>query len=86
MPKQKAKSQAERLASVNNAVKILTPLLEKAGCNSKIQLLQLSSFMRRQRYFFLWRFRRTSVTGTRYILPDRQASVTRRPGNQLTRL
>lgn len=39
MPKQKEKSQSERLASVNNAVKILTPLLEKAGCNSKIQLL-----------------------------------------------
>lgn len=39
MPKQKDKSQSERLASVNNAVKILTPLLEKAGCNSKIQLL-----------------------------------------------
>lgn len=36
---QKEKSQSERLASVNNAVKILTPLLEKAGCNSKIQLL-----------------------------------------------
>ena len=39
MPKQKEQSHAERLASVNNAVKILTPLLEKAGCNSKIQLL-----------------------------------------------
>lgn len=39
MPKQKEKSPSERLASVNNAVKILTPLLEKAGCNSKIQLL-----------------------------------------------
>lgn len=39
MPKQKENSQSERLASVNNAVKILTPLLEKAGCNSKIQLL-----------------------------------------------
>lgn len=39
MPKHKEKSQSERLASVNNAVKILTPLLEKAGCNSKIQLL-----------------------------------------------
>lgn len=36
---QKEKPQSERLASVNNAVKILTPLLEKAGCNSKIQLL-----------------------------------------------
>lgn len=39
LSKQKEKSQSERLASVNNAVKILTPLLEKAGCNSKIQLL-----------------------------------------------
>lgn len=38
MPKQKEKSQSERLASVNNAVKILTPLLEKAGCNSKMKL------------------------------------------------
>lgn len=35
----KEKSHAERLASVNNAVKILTPMLEAAGCNSKIQLL-----------------------------------------------
>jgi len=33
------KSHAERLASVNNAVKILTPMLEKAGCSSQIQLL-----------------------------------------------
>lgn len=40
LPKTKQeKYQSERLASVNNAVKILTPLLEKAGCNSKIQLL-----------------------------------------------
>lgn len=39
MPKKKAKSQAERLASVNNAVKILMPMLEKAGCGNKIQLL-----------------------------------------------
>ena len=33
------KAKAERLASVNNAVKILTPMLEKAGCSSQIQLL-----------------------------------------------
>lgn len=33
------KANSERLASVNNAVKILMPLLEKAGCGSKIQLL-----------------------------------------------
>lgn len=39
MPKQKAKPQSERLASVNNAVKILMPMLEKAGCGNKIQLL-----------------------------------------------
>lgn len=36
---QNSKAHAERLASVNNAVKILTPMLEKAGCNSRIQLL-----------------------------------------------
>ena len=41
MPQIKANS--ERLASVNNAVKILTPLLEKAGCNYKIQLLTAKS-------------------------------------------
>ncbi|MGL5434646.1 MAG: ORF6N domain-containing protein [Lachnospiraceae bacterium] len=35
--------RAERLASVNNAVKILTPMLEKAGCNSQIQLLTAKS-------------------------------------------
>lgn len=39
MPKHKAKPQTERLASVNNAVKILMPMLEKAGCGNKIQLL-----------------------------------------------
>lgn len=39
----KKKQQMERLASVNNAVKILTPMLEKAGCNSKIQLLTAKS-------------------------------------------
>ena len=38
MPK-KDKSQNEHLASVNNAVKILTPMLKAAGCDSKIQLL-----------------------------------------------
>lgn len=41
MPKSKA--QSERLASVNNAVKILTPMLKAAGCNSKIQLLTAKS-------------------------------------------
>lgn len=35
--------QSERLASVNNAVKILTPMLKAAGCNSKIQLLTAKS-------------------------------------------
>lgn len=40
MPKKEMPvSHIERLASVNNAAKILTSLLEKAGCNSKIQLL-----------------------------------------------
>ena len=39
----KSKASAERLASINNAVKILTPMLEKAGCNSKIQLLTAKS-------------------------------------------
>lgn len=39
----KLKEQRERLASVNNAVKILTPMLEKAGCDSKIQLLTAKS-------------------------------------------
>lgn len=39
MPNKKAKSHAERLSSVNNAVKILMPMLEKAGCGNKIQLL-----------------------------------------------
>lgn len=36
---QKDKPQNEHLASVNNAVKILTPMLKAAGCDSKIQLL-----------------------------------------------
>lgn len=39
----KAKQRNERLASVNNAVKILTPMLQAAGCNSKIQLLTAKS-------------------------------------------
>lgn len=37
------KAQSERLASVNNAVKILTPMLKAAGCDSKIQLLTAKS-------------------------------------------
>lgn len=41
MPRQK--SSSERLASVNNAVKILTPMLKAAGCDSKIQLLTAKS-------------------------------------------
>ncbi len=36
---QKDNSKTEHLASVNNAVKILTPMLKAAGCDSKIQLL-----------------------------------------------
>lgn len=51
MPKQKEKSHAERLASVNNAVKILTPLLEKAGCNSKIQLLTAKQLYEKAQVF-----------------------------------
>ncbi|MDU6438214.1 MAG: Bro-N domain-containing protein [Lachnospiraceae bacterium] len=39
----KTKQRNERLASVNNAVKILTPMLQAAGCNSKIQLLTAKS-------------------------------------------
>ena len=39
----RAEVQNERLASVNNAVKILTPLLQAAGCNSEIQLLTAKS-------------------------------------------
>lgn len=38
-----SKAQSERLASVNNAVKILTPMLKAAGCDSKIQLLTAKS-------------------------------------------
>lgn len=38
-----SKKQGERLASVNNAVKILTPLLKEVGCNSQIQLLTVKS-------------------------------------------
>ena len=41
MPKKKQSN--ERLVSVNNAVKILTPMLQAAGCNSKIQLLTAKS-------------------------------------------
>lgn len=48
---QKEKAHAERLASVNNAVKILTPLLEKAGCNSKIQLLTAKSLYEKAQVF-----------------------------------
>ncbi|MCI8940295.1 MAG: Rha family transcriptional regulator [Dorea sp.] len=36
---QKDNLKTEHLASVNNAVKILTPMLKAAGCDSKIQLL-----------------------------------------------
>ncbi len=39
----KAKPRTEHLASVNNAVKILTPLLEAAGCTPEIQLLTAKS-------------------------------------------
>lgn len=41
MPKKKQSN--ERLASVNNAVKILTPMLQAAGFNSEIQLLTAKS-------------------------------------------
>lgn len=51
MPKQKEQSHAERLASVNNAVKILTPMLEAAGCNSKIQLLTAKQLYEKAQVF-----------------------------------
>lgn len=37
------KAHTESLSAVNNAVKILTPMLAAAGCNSKIQLLTAKS-------------------------------------------
>lgn len=43
IPKKSKTTQSERLASINNAVKILTPMLQAAGCNSKIQLLTAKS-------------------------------------------
>ncbi len=51
MPKKENRAHAERLASVNNAVKILTPLLEKAGCNSKIQLLTAKQLYEKAQVF-----------------------------------
>lgn len=41
--KAEKKAQTEHLASVNNAVKILTPLLKQAGCTAEIQLLTAKS-------------------------------------------
>lgn len=49
--KAESKAQSERLASVNNAVKILTPLLEKAGCDSKIQLLTAKQLYEKAQVF-----------------------------------
>ena len=48
---QKEQSHAERLASVNNAVKILTPMLEAAGCDSKIQLLTAKQLYEKAQVF-----------------------------------
>lgn len=39
MPKREQKPRSESLSSVNNAVKILTPLLEAAGCTAEVRLL-----------------------------------------------
>lgn len=39
MPKKEQKPRSESLSSVNNAVKILTPLLQQAGCTVEVQLL-----------------------------------------------
>lgn len=44
---QKDKPHHEHLASVNNAVKILTPMLKAAGCDSKIQLLTAKTLYER---------------------------------------
>lgn len=44
---QKDKPHQEHLASVNNAVKILTPMLKAAGCDSKIQLLTAKTLYER---------------------------------------
>lgn len=49
--KRKEKSHAERLASVNNAVKILTPMLKAAGCNSRIQLLTAKQLYEKAQVF-----------------------------------
>ena len=49
--KQNNLSHLERLASVNNAVKILTPMLKAAGCNSKIQLLTAKQLYEKAQVF-----------------------------------
>lgn len=49
--KEKQASHFERLASVNNAVKILTPMLQAAGCNSKIQLLTAKQLYEKAQVF-----------------------------------
>lgn len=46
MPKPQ-KEKVEHLASVNNAVKILAPMLKAAGCDSKIQLLTAKTLYER---------------------------------------
>ena len=43
MQRETKKVHAESLSAVNNAVKILTPMLATAGCDSKIQLLTAKS-------------------------------------------
>lgn len=45
---QNTENRRPPLPAVNNAVKILTGLTEKAGCDGKIQLLTAKSFYRKQ--------------------------------------
>lgn len=40
---QVVKTKSESLASVNNAVKILTPILDNAGCGASVQLLTVKA-------------------------------------------
>lgn len=47
---QKAENRRPPLPAVNNAVKILTGLTEKAGCDGKIQLLTAKSFYENNGY------------------------------------
>ena len=79
------RKHTESLSAVNNAVKILTPMLAAAGCDSKIQLLTAKSLYEKADVTLPIMIEADQQYLIRYILPDRLEFIIRVLANQQIR-